>query len=82
MDSKTDSTAASRISRCAIPMLSIHAVHFTLQSSFQAHYSTAAMAGDWGAAGRYGSEDGLTPRSLPKQRRRNPVVVSRIQTGR
>jgi len=29
-----------RIARSAIPMLSVHAVHFALQSSFQAQYST------------------------------------------
>src|SRR5271170_5717684 len=32
--------SSPRIARSAIPMLSVHAVHFALQSSFQAQYST------------------------------------------
>jgi hypothetical protein len=42
MDSKTDRHSSLRIARSAIPAVSIHAVHFALQGSFQAHYSTAA----------------------------------------
>jgi len=61
MDSKTDSITSLRIMvdspRSLLPMLSVHAVHFTFQSSFQAQNNTR-QDGDGADGGRRGFSGG------------------------